>query len=129
FVLEGSWPFMTGAADATWCTVAARVVGAERSPDQPADVRFLVVPVDQLEVSDNWSGATGMRGTGSHAVQADGVLVPETRVVRPDQPLIVDRALYHMPIAYLSYVAPAAIAIGVLRSGVAGAVELCGTKR
>ena len=72
--LEGSWPFMTGAADARWSTVVAMVVDGdgERPPGRP-DIRRFVVPMTDLEIHDTWGAASSMRGTGSQAVSTPGV--------------------------------------------------------
>ncbi|OBI95726.1 acyl-CoA dehydrogenase [Mycobacterium alsense] len=73
--LSGRWAWATGAMDADWMIVGALI---ER-PDR-IDPALAVVPAEQAEVVDTWHTA-GMRGTGSHDVVINDVLVPDHRIV------------------------------------------------
>ena len=79
--IEGSWPFMTGAADARWATATVAITPPGAPSEVPPDIRRIVVPMASLEVHDTWAVASGMRGTGSHAVSAHDVYVPASRSV------------------------------------------------
>lgn len=68
--ITGSWPNVSGCEDAVWAGLGLLVDGA------PA---FAVVPVAELTVERTWDMA-GMRGTGSHTLVADDVLVPAERL-------------------------------------------------
>ena len=126
FLLDGSWPFMTGCADARWCTVIARLEGLHEEGAVPT--RRVVVRAADLEVDLTWDAASGMRGTGSHAIRACHVVVPASRVVDPAVPPLLDRTLFRWPSSSAIWGGAAALSVGVLRSAVAGAIELSARK-
>jgi alkylation response protein AidB-like acyl-CoA dehydrogenase len=68
--VTGRWPNVSGCEDAVWATLALLVDG---------EFSFAVVPTADLVVERTWDMA-GMRGTGSHTLVADGVLVPAGRI-------------------------------------------------
>lgn len=69
--IRGRWPNVSGCEDATWALLGLLVDGA---------FSFAVIPMAELGIDRTWQMA-GMRGTGSHTVVADDVLVPAERVV------------------------------------------------
>ncbi len=73
--VTGTWSWATGAMDADWVIVGALIEREDR-----IDPALVVVPAGQVEVVDTWHTA-GMRGTGSHDLLIDDVLVPEHRSV------------------------------------------------
>jgi len=73
--VTGRWSWATGAMDADWVVVGALIEREDR-----IDPALVVVPAGQVEVVDTWHTA-GMRGTGSHDLVIDDVLVPEHRWV------------------------------------------------
>lgn len=73
--VTGRWSWATGAMDADWVIVGALIEREDR-----IDPALVVVPAGQVEVVDTWHTA-GMRGTGSHDLLIDDVLVPEHRSV------------------------------------------------
>ena len=68
--ISGRWPNVSGCEDATWAGLGLIVDGA---------FCFAAIPLADLAVERTWQMA-GMRGTGSHTVVADDVLVPADRV-------------------------------------------------
>ena len=128
FRLAGTWPFMTGVLDADWACVTV-VMPAEQGEDgQPPDVRRVLMPLGACEVHRTWDNATSMRGTGSHAVTADGVVVPVEATITYRAEPFIDRPAYRIP-SHLPFVGGAsAISIGILRSTIVGVIELCATK-
>ena len=122
--LTGRWPFMTGAADAAWAT------WSWLSPP-PAE------PGDRPTCAGWWcpwptctcihlGRAVGMRGTGSDAVSAEGVSCPIPSLgprrpapLRP--PPVPGQTLGCSPPC-------AAMAVGVLCSGIAGVVDMVAGK-
>jgi alkylation response protein AidB-like acyl-CoA dehydrogenase len=68
--VSGRWPSVSGCEDAAWAGLAVIVDGAYCSA---------VIPVADLSVERTWHMA-GMRGTGSHTLVADNLLVPASRV-------------------------------------------------
>lgn len=127
--LEGHYPFMTGARDSAWATAVATAVDPEvDGSGGPPDLRRLAVPLSDLEIHDTWNAASGMRGTGSHAVSARNVFVPEDHVVKFAASARLDRPLYRVAGPILFLPPCAAIAIGVLRSARQGVVDLVAEK-
>jgi 3-hydroxy-9,10-secoandrosta-1,3,5(10)-triene-9,17-dione monooxygenase len=123
YLLDGTWPFMTGARDAEWAVVVARATDAEgKDPGTKPDFKRLIVQVADLDVHDTWTAASGMRGTGSHAVSAHEVFVPDEQttglVGRPR----INRPLYRVAAPILFLPPCAAMAVGMLRSATTAAV-------
>lgn len=72
--LTGRWVTVSGCEDATWASLGAMVDGA---------FAIVLVPVADLTIDRTWDMA-GMRGTGSHSLAADDVLVPFDRMATGD---------------------------------------------
>jgi alkylation response protein AidB-like acyl-CoA dehydrogenase len=68
--VTGRWAAASGCEDATWASLGMMVDGA---------FALAVVPTSGLTVDRDWHVA-GMRGTGSHSLVADGLLVPAERI-------------------------------------------------
>ena len=73
FRLEGRWQWISGCEIAEVAVLAA----STSEPDPASPLSAAIVPLDALRIEPDWDVA-GMRGTGSHAVVADGVPVPPT---------------------------------------------------
>lgn len=79
---EGGWrltaryPFGSGCLHAQWVFIAARCQEA----DGQEQVRYLVLPVGDVEIVDDWH-VLGMRGTGSRTLALHDVFVPEHRTI------------------------------------------------
>ena len=128
FRLDGTWPFMTGVLDAEWACVTVVMPPEEGANGQPPDVRRVLMPLEACEVHRSWDNATSLRGTGSHAVTANGVLVPNEATITHRAEPLVDRTAYRIP-SHLPFVGgAAAVSIGILRSTITGAVEFCANK-
>ncbi|MEZ5263918.1 MAG: acyl-CoA dehydrogenase family protein [Acidimicrobiales bacterium] len=128
YVLDGAWPFMTGAADMGWCMVVARLQVDGAPPDGTPAIRRVVIPADAVEVEHTWDRASGMRGTGSHAVRVRELFVPAGRVVDPTQPPLIDRTLFRWPSSSALWACAAALCVGALRSGLHGAASMVANK-
>ena len=68
--VTGRWAVVSGCEDAIWASLGMMVDGA---------FALAVIPVDALTIGHDWQVA-GMRGTGSHSLVADDVLVPVERM-------------------------------------------------
>jgi alkylation response protein AidB-like acyl-CoA dehydrogenase len=121
--IEGDWRFMTGSSDARWCTVWT----LDPRSEQP-NVLWMILPMDELEVTDTWLDASSMRGTGSNAVRTPGLFVPSERVVEMKQPPLIDRPLYRVDPRIMIFAPSVALVIGALRCAIDGVVELAGPK-
>ena len=98
--LTGSWGFASGCDHARWVFLGSIVAVG----DAPPEPYLCLVPIDEVEIDDDWQ-VMGLAGTGSKTVVADGVFVPNHRMIplrlssggweargRPDVP-----ALYRLP--------------------------------
>jgi alkylation response protein AidB-like acyl-CoA dehydrogenase len=74
-LVNGRWANVSGCEDAMWAGLAIMVDGA---------YTFAFIPVADLTVEQTWHMA-GMRGTGSHTLVAEDLLVP-ARFVAPTDP-------------------------------------------
>ncbi|MGW5050914.1 acyl-CoA dehydrogenase family protein [Actinokineospora sp. NPDC004072] len=72
YVVSGSWPFNTGCLDAEW------VMQPTICDGEPVQV---LMPYSDVVIEDDWD-VSGMSGTASNTVRAEGVFVPAERVVR-----------------------------------------------
>ncbi len=105
--VTGRYSFASGCMHAQWIIIAARCEDAAGN-EQP---RYLAVPVDELEIVDDWY-SLGMRGTGSRSLVLHDVFVPEHRtvslrdildgtppgrLVHPDYPLLRAPRYYLVP--------------------------------
>jgi alkylation response protein AidB-like acyl-CoA dehydrogenase len=68
--VTGRWAVVSGCEDATWASLGMIVDGG---------FALALIPMSALTVDHTWQMA-GMRGTGSHSVVADDVLVPSGRI-------------------------------------------------
>jgi alkylation response protein AidB-like acyl-CoA dehydrogenase len=82
--VTGRWPNVSGGEDAVWATLAVLVDG---------EFSFALVPTAELVVERTWDMA-GMRGTGSHTLAAEGVLVPAGRIAAAAPFPLADAMLY-----------------------------------
>ncbi|GAA4666778.1 MULTISPECIES: acyl-CoA dehydrogenase family protein [Amycolatopsis] len=86
--ITGRWPNVSGCEDAAWAVLALAVEGT---------LSFTVVPVADLTVDRTWHMA-GMRGTGSHSLVADDLLVPARRVAAASAFAAQDLLLYSITV-------------------------------
>ncbi|HWO58669.1 MAG TPA: acyl-CoA dehydrogenase family protein [Umezawaea sp.] len=86
--VTGRWPNVSGCEDAVWASLALIVDGR---------FSIAVVPVADLVVERTWHMA-GMRGTGSHTLVAEDVLVPAERVTAAERFAVGDLLLYSMTV-------------------------------
>ncbi|MFD4640194.1 acyl-CoA dehydrogenase family protein [Lentzea sp. NPDC058436] len=86
--VTGRWANVSGCEDADWALVAVMADGA---------FSFALVPTADLAVERTWTMA-GMRGTGSHTLVADGVLVPAGRIVAAAPFALNDMMLFAMTV-------------------------------
>lgn len=74
-MLSGGWDCVSGVHDAQWLLLAAPdATGGGPHPESPP-VRVFAVPADAVRIVDTWH-SVGLRGTGSHSVHLEPLLVP-----------------------------------------------------
>jgi alkylation response protein AidB-like acyl-CoA dehydrogenase len=76
FIVNGRWPYNTGCHGAQWTLVVALAVqdGGDPVP------HCILIPSRELTILDDWY-ASGMAGTGSNTVVAEGLFVPAHRAL------------------------------------------------
>ena len=75
--VTGRWAFVSGCQHCDWIYGNCIEEGAEGDGDMPP-LRMVVFRAGEVEIEDTWS-VSGLCGTGSHDVVADGVFVPSER--------------------------------------------------
>ncbi|MER6710985.1 acyl-CoA dehydrogenase family protein [Streptomyces sp. NPDC006129] len=75
-IVSGEWAYVSGCLHAQWVSALIAVPTDAGRPD----VRFALMPADEIAIKDTWYFA-GMRGTGSNTVVADRIFVPDHRLV------------------------------------------------
>ncbi|RLY93820.1 flavin-dependent monooxygenase [Kocuria tytonicola] len=109
YLCTGVWQFASGCKGADILGI-----GLQGGPDTNGKpITALVDPAD-VEIVDNWDVA-GMRATGSHAVRADRVFVPEDMTfVRGGDPRVDEPITRYPALAYAAQVL-ASVALGAAR--------------
>jgi indole-3-acetate monooxygenase len=75
--VTGRWGFVSGCQHCDWIYGNCIEEGATGDGDVPP-LRVALFRADEIEIEDTWS-VSGLCGTGSHDVVADGVFVPTDR--------------------------------------------------
>jgi len=118
--LSGKWPVVTGVEDAGWVALHAPVLdgGVPREEDGQPEIRLFLVPTRELEIIDTWRHVAAMRGTGSNAVSAPEIFVPEGFACSDTKPLVIDRPYFRVPVSVPQLSADAAAVFGILGSAI-----------
>lgn len=108
--ISGRWKFASGCKGADVLGVGIKV-----GEDRAGRPLTAVLRPEQVEIVENWD-VVGLRGTGSHDLHVDGIVVPqEWTFVRGGEPT-VDEPLYRYPaVAYAAQVL-AVVGLGVARA-------------
>ncbi len=131
WLVDGRWPFTSGAFWGKWFLLGSQVLAEEEWPR----LIHVVIPRDDIEIDDNWY-AIGLRGTGSCDVVADGAFVPTHRTVDSGD-LLGGRSpwssrhrtnVYRTPVLPGLAVHVAAAALGLARAGLDDAADRLGTQ-
>jgi len=78
FLLSGRWRFASGVSESGWAILAAVEVDRD---GRPVDFLSVLVPLVELRTAPS-PGRGGLRGTDSHDIRAEAVVVPEHRTLR-----------------------------------------------
>jgi alkylation response protein AidB-like acyl-CoA dehydrogenase len=82
FWVKGRWPFASGCQHADWIVGACIMTKNGVPLPGPAEgvplIRLVVLPASAWQIEDTWYVA-GLKGTGSHHIALDNVLVPQAR--------------------------------------------------
>ena len=100
YLLNGRWPYASGADHGDWVMVGAR--GIENEAGERAPALLVVIPKEKVVIDDTWF-TLGIRGTGSKDIVLDDVFVPERHTVDMVEGMSgtvpgVESRLYQLPI-------------------------------
>ena len=130
--ISGRWPFASGCDHAQWAILGA-LIG---ETDGGRAVYDCLVPIGALAIDDDWH-VLGLAATGSKTLVADGVLVPEHRLVRHED-LTAGRApgravhpgvtLCRMPRSFVASLTLVAVLLGLAQRAVDEFAEYTGQR-
>jgi alkylation response protein AidB-like acyl-CoA dehydrogenase len=133
FQVTGKSLFNSNCHAANWLLVEAVIYdGNDQRLDDDGNPQglFLFVPASDAEIVDNWD-TLGMRGTGSHDIDLQGVFVPTSRTA-PLLPLEQAAPAYSGPMHRLTFWPPVAIngvpALGIAQAAIDDFIDLAATK-
>jgi alkylation response protein AidB-like acyl-CoA dehydrogenase len=127
--VNGQWPFASGCHNAHYFWGQCQVRDADGNPPAPGEpaLREALIPRDEFEILDTWR-VSGMRGSGSHDVQATDVFVPDERMTAVlFEPTRETGVLFRLPpFSRLAY-NKVGVSTGIARSAIDQFVELAST--
>lgn len=122
--VRGRWPFASGSEHATVRLAGVVVEGSSETPI----VRHVLLDPSDMRIADTWTTA-GLRGTGSHDMIAEGVLVPPSRTLSLwDAKPRYDAPVYAFPFFGMLSLGIGAVALGVARAALDAFRELASKK-
>ncbi|MEF2977288.1 hypothetical protein [Subtercola sp. YIM 133946] len=77
WLVDGEFPFGSGVPYSTHFLLTIAASGSDAADDSVT----LLLERAEYEVLDDWSGAFGMKASGSNAVRVSGVVVPDARAI------------------------------------------------
>jgi len=119
WMIEGRWEWATGVNHAEYVLVHALDDHTPPGDGVPFATRFALVPVDSVTVEDVWF-TSGMRATGSNAVSARAVEVPDAYTVAGQ--VMLDGGAGQDPLDQLPLMATLALVASAPALGAAEAV-------
>lgn len=123
--VSGRWSFASGCEHAQW-RMGGVIVPGETLPSGAPDVRSVIFRADETRILDTWD-TSGLRGTGSHDMVVEDVLVPRNRTfsLLSSSPRHVD---YSSPFFGVLAGGVAAVGLGVARAALDAFVTIAKTK-
>jgi alkylation response protein AidB-like acyl-CoA dehydrogenase len=122
--VDGRWSFASGCEHARWIFVDC----VEGVVDGEPQLRMALLAPNELVIEDTWY-VSGLAGTGSHHVRADGVVVPASRTFRTlDAPPCIDATIVRVPPPALLACAVASVAVGTAQAALDDIVALAAEK-
>jgi alkylation response protein AidB-like acyl-CoA dehydrogenase len=129
--VTGRWPFASGIMHSSWLFGGCRVLDGDR-PRLTASgapvVKLMFLPRADGHVLDTWYTG-GLRGTGSHDFEVNGVVVPQSRSVWFADPPVEPGSLYSLPAITLYGTLIASVPLGIARHALEAFKELAGVKK
>jgi alkylation response protein AidB-like acyl-CoA dehydrogenase len=125
-VLNGKWGFISGALHSHWQEIIAVIP----SPDGPPEPIMALVPMEDLEIVDDWH-TSGLCGSGSVTTVASDVFIPEQRVLslgavlheQYASVLNADLPMYRAPLLGVAAASSVGTVIGLARAALEAFTE------
>jgi alkylation response protein AidB-like acyl-CoA dehydrogenase len=119
FEIEGRWRFGSG-------TTGADIVGVGIKAEGMNDgglARMALMPRNKVSIAPNWD-VNGLRGTGSHDVVVDKVVVPVDWTFIRGSKATLDAPLFRYPVMALAAQVLAVVGLGVARGALDTLIEM-----
>jgi indole-3-acetate monooxygenase len=117
-VIDGRWSFCSGCSHADWFMQGVMIEDGDEPRSVPSsrpNWRFAFIPSNEAEIIDTWHVA-GLRGSGSHDIEAAGARVPYERTIMPfSEPAHFDGPLYRLPFPVVLCASISGFPLGVAR--------------
>lgn len=120
--VSGCWSWGSGCTGADLIGVGIKVEGGGSTGGLPL---IAVTPASNVEIVPNWD-VIGMRGTGSHDMKLDKVVVPEDWTFVRGGKSSLDTPLYRYPSMPLAAQVLAVVGLGIARTALDQMIELAG---
>lgn len=120
--VSGSWSWGSGCTGAQLIGVGIKVDGAGPTGGLPL---IAVMPAEKVKIVPNWD-VIGLKGTGSHDMVIDKVVVPEEWTFIRGGKSSLDTPLYRYPTMALAAQVLAVVALGVGRAALDELIEMAG---
>lgn len=119
FRVSGRWKFGSGTPAADLVGVGIKAEGL----DHGGLPRMAILPRGKVSIVRNWD-VIGLRGTGSHDVVVDNVVVPKEWTFIRGGPSSLDAPLYRYPVMSLAAQVLAVVGLGVARAALDRITEM-----
>ena len=130
FRVSGQWSLVSGCELADWILLACVVIDGTtprlRASGVP-ELRMAYVPKGSYRIVDTWH-VGGLRGTGSHDVVVDDVIVSAQRTHLFADVSQLDRPLYRMPFAAMMSAWCAGMCLGLAQTSIDTLLDLASSK-
>ena len=132
FLVSGRWQWGSGTQNADWVLGGCQLLdGGEPMLDARGQPRshMVIMPAGELEFLDTWQVA-GLSGTGSLDYQAEGLFVPDERVVGYlKEGRLPVTPLYAFPMFTFLALGIGAVCLGTARAALGDFAELASAKK
>ena len=126
WLVNGQWQFASGVHNAQLFGATVQLYDGGQLVDER--FRYALVPKGGYEIVDTWN-VSGLRGSGSHDVRIENVVVPDEHVISPIGPGGGETALLRFPLSARLAYNKVAVGLGIARAAVDAFVELAAGKK
>lgn len=129
----GQSTFMSGCCNATWALMTAPIVNDDNTPTLDENgkptIKMWFIHKSQWQIVDTWD-MSGLRGSGSNDVLAEGAHVPErfVNVGLVTMPPYYDNPVFRIPVALRLAYNKVAVSLGIAKGALEAFEDLAGKK-